>query len=164
MRGASTEAGLSCGEPQALIVQQQPARLCLGCCAGGERRSTVAMVWEVLARMLAEPSQGSGLHARQAALLRGARRHLEAGHAAYMHATIQANRHLVRVTKAISQNGEALLMGSKGPMCRVQCGPAAYTHGHYSRQSRLLCLTAEQLHACMPTERIVIVLCHLRRH
>lgn len=55
------------------------------------------MVWEVLARMLAEPSQGAGLHARQAALLRGARRHLEAGHAAYMHATIQANRHLVRV-------------------------------------------------------------------
>ena len=81
---------------RALMVQQQPARLCGSCCAGGERRSTVAMVWEVLARMLAEPAQGAGLHARQAALLRGARRHLEAGHAVYMHATIQANRHLVR--------------------------------------------------------------------
>ena len=80
-------------------AQHCPAHFGFGCCAGGERRSTVAMVWEVLARMLAEPSQGSGLHARQAALLRGARRHLEAGHAAYMHATIQANRHLVRISQ-----------------------------------------------------------------
>ena len=68
----------------------------LSAAAGSERRSTVAMVWGVLARMLAEPPAEPGLPGRQAALLRGARRHLEAGHAAHMHATVQANRHLAR--------------------------------------------------------------------
>ena len=55
----------------------------------------MAMVWEVVACMLAEQPARQDQPARQAALLRGARRHLEAGHAAYMHATIQSNRHLV---------------------------------------------------------------------
>lgn len=55
----------------------------------------MAMVWEVVACMLAEQPARQDLPARQAALLRGARGHLEAGHAAYMHATIQSNRHLV---------------------------------------------------------------------
>ena len=59
----------------------------------------MAMLWNVLARILAAAGDGarSG-SARTAALLAGARGYLEAGHVTYMQNTIQANRALVRAS------------------------------------------------------------------
>lgn len=98
--------------------------------------------------MLAEPSQGAGLHARQAALLRGARRHLEAGHAAYMRATIQANRHLVRVHQG-NQPGEVrrLWAKKKGPNLRGGRGARRRRLAHSLRRNAC---GGRQLNICMP--------------
>ncbi|KAK9915316.1 hypothetical protein WJX75_007541 [Coccomyxa subellipsoidea] len=59
----------------------------------GERRSTMRMLWDVLARIAAaaEARTGAGA-ARTQALLRGARKYLEEGHVTYLQNTIQANR------------------------------------------------------------------------
>jgi len=116
------------------------------------------MVWGVLARMLAEPPAEPGLPGRQAALLRGARRHLEAGHAAHMHATVQANRHLARPAgpEACVYGGlcpEWLLCGL-GESC---CAPAA------QRAAPLLPGggTMRPEGACMPACRPAAMCCAL---
>lgn len=71
--------------------------------ADGERRSTMRMLWDVLARIAAaaEARAGAGA-ARTQALLRGAREYLEDGHVTYLQNTIQSNRAQVGVHNAAS--------------------------------------------------------------
>jgi hypothetical protein len=61
---------------------------------GGDRKTTVDMVWDVIRMILAEASN-SPVSDRTHALLRGARKYLEGGFATQVHNTIKANRNQV---------------------------------------------------------------------
>jgi hypothetical protein len=74
-------------------VGQQVGQVLGGLFADGDRRSTMRMLWDVLARIVAaSESRAASGPARTQALLRGARKYLEDGHVMYLQSTINANR------------------------------------------------------------------------
>ncbi len=91
-----------CGSHSWVEQTRRAATQTLAChgAADGERRSTMRMLWGVLARILAGAGEGakSGA-ARTAGLLAGARRYLEDGHVTYMQNVIAANRAQARFHK-----------------------------------------------------------------